>query len=76
MALPSKPSPGGIIWDFSVTEQGYVARYGHMGPEYYKQFMPYGLEITTRHPPQRIDREVYELARRFHGKSLTSIIQD
>jgi len=76
MTEPRPSSSAGIIWDFSVTEQGFVARYGHMGQEYFKQFMPYGLEITARHPPQRIDRKVYELARRFHGKSLTSIIQD
>ena len=75
MALPVKPSPGGIIWDFSVTEQGHVARYGHVGSKYYKQFMPYGLEIESRHPPLRIDKKVYDLARRFKGKSLTSVVQ-
>jgi len=76
MTEPRPSSPGGIIWDFSLTEQGHVARYGHMGQEYYKQFMPYGLEIAGQHPPQRISQQVYNLAKRFSGKSLTSIVQE
>ena len=70
MALPSKPSPGGIIWDFSVTEQGHVARYGHMGSDFYRQFLPYGLEIKGQHLPQRIGKQVYDMAQRFAGKTL------
>jgi hypothetical protein len=64
MAAIINASRRGIIWDFSVTEQGHVARYGHMGSDYYKQFMPYGLELKDRHPPLRIDRLVYDLAER------------
>jgi hypothetical protein len=76
MTTPRPFSSAGIIWDFSVTEQGHVARYGHFGSDFYKQFMPYGLEIEGQHPPQRISYQVYDLARRFSGKSLTSIIQE
>jgi hypothetical protein len=76
MVHPGYPSWGGIIWDFSVTEQGHVARYGHMGSEYYKQFMPYGLEIAGQHPPLRISQQVYELAKRFYKRSGIRFAED
>lgn len=62
--IPSSP----IAWDFTVAEQGHVARYGHKGADFYKQFMPYGLEISEAHPPQRILQRTYEMAKRFAAK--------
>jgi len=63
----AKLYPAGLItWDFVVTEQLKVSRYGHMGQSYYKQFTPYGLELPDRHPPQRISLRTYEMASRLH----------
>jgi hypothetical protein len=73
MLNPKMPTSGAITWDFVITEQLKVSRYGHMGPDYYKQFTPYGVEWTLRHPAQRIDRRTYEMAKRIHDKKPVTV---
>lgn len=67
--LPSFKNP--IVWDFTIAEQLNVSRYGHSGADYFKQFLPFGIEVSTMHPPQRILQRTYEMAKRLAAKPLT-----
>lgn len=58
---PSRHSP--ISWEFQITNQGFVSRYGKLGSEFFRQYLPFGIEDTTAHPPKKIDPRLYELAR-------------
>ena len=54
-----------ITWDFRIAEQNHVARYGHSGSEYFKQYLPFGIETPDKHPPQRILQRQYDMAKRL-----------
>lgn len=73
MVTPISQSQGGITWLFTITEQYHVARYGALAGDYYKQHMPYGLELSDKHPPQRIDRRTFEIARRIFNRQTVSL---
>jgi hypothetical protein len=57
-----------ITWTFTVSGQTMVARYGRLGPDYYKQYLPAGLPVPERHPPRRISKLMYELALRQYER--------
>lgn len=67
MAVTKVSAQDLIIWDFSITEQNHVARYGHYGSNFYKQFLPYGLEVSDQHPPQRVLPRQYDFAQRLYS---------
>lgn len=53
-----------VNWSFTLVEQGQVSRYGKLKDNFYKQFLPGGLELPDRHPVKKIDQRVYNLAYR------------
>jgi hypothetical protein len=59
-----------ITWQFQLAEQGSSSRYGVLGFDYYKQYLPGGLVLPIVHPPKRISEQLYNLAkRRFEGNN-------
>jgi hypothetical protein len=71
MAVPTNTPQGGITWDFTITEQLKVSRYGHRGADFFKQFLPYGLIMPDQHPPIKINERTYQIARRlFKGEKV------
>ena len=52
-----------ILWEFSIAAQGFVTRYGRLGDALYKQYLPFGVEDRFAHPPKKIDKRLYALAR-------------
>jgi hypothetical protein len=67
MVAPNTMPSARVDWDFVITTQLKVSRYGRFGPLFYKQFLPYGIETPDQHPPQRIDQRTYEMAKRLHS---------
>jgi hypothetical protein len=62
-----------IVWDFTVSQQLFSARYGHAGPVFYRQHLPGGMEFFGRYPPKPIDERTYRLAQRANElKTFTS----
>lgn len=58
-----------VHWDFQVTQQGFVTRWGHSGSLYYKQFLPGGIEVPDRYPVKVVDPKQYALAQAIAKKS-------
>lgn len=67
------PAPDPITWDFTVNEQGFMSRYGRLGEEFYKQFLPLGLPDPSKHPPKRIIPRLYALALYHHKLSQSQL---
>ena len=53
-----------IKWEFTVTLQTKVTRYGRVGETYYRQFLPAGIEVPEIYPPRAIAQRLYEMAKR------------
>jgi len=58
-----------ITWDFEIAYDTMMARYGHAGDTYYKQYTPGTIIDDELYPPRPIPRAVYELARRAWERS-------
>ncbi len=60
-----------ITWDFTINEGAFVARYGKLGEDHYRQFLPAGIPNPALHPPRKIHEALYQLAlRRFNREPL------
>jgi len=57
-----------VKWEFTVAEQGFVARYGKSANFYYRQVLPGGIEMPDRYPPRRISKWTYDLAAGVHAR--------
>jgi hypothetical protein len=63
-----KPLSQSVNWDFQVTMQNHVTRYGRLGDKFYKQYLPAGIVLDDPHPAKEISRQMYDLAKRTAGK--------
>ncbi len=63
----SQPAP--IKWEFQISLQGFVTRYGVMGGEYYRQYLPFGVRDDIAHPPKRIDAKLFQIAKQKHTQT-------
>lgn len=57
-----------ISWKFTINLGREVSRYGEYGGKFWKQYLPAGLEVPSRHPPKPITEEVYIFAQRVSSK--------
>ena len=53
-----------ISWDFELISQGSVVKYGHIGAQYYKVYLPGNLYAPTLHPIKTITQALFNHARR------------
>jgi len=53
-----------IMWQFHVTEQNHVSRYGMYNGEYYKQFLVDGKPQPAAYPPRKIPLVLYTTAQK------------
>lgn len=65
MAEITKPLSDLIKWNFTLTAQGLVTRYGTAGGSFYKQFLPFGQVNNDKNPPKLITPQLYALAESF-----------
>jgi len=55
---------GQIEWQFLVERRVNRVRYGTYGIFFYKQFLPGGIVLSTPHPPRKIPKKLYEIAKK------------
>lgn len=51
-----------IEWTAVRSSPGGQVRYGTLSGEYYRQYLPYGIEVPNLHPPKKITLLVYTFA--------------
>lgn len=61
--MPKTTSESVIEWQFTVSEQGMMSRYGMLGGFFYKQYLRNGVAIPFLSPPRRISVPQYLLAK-------------
>jgi len=55
-----RPLSDQIRWEFKTALGFNQARYGRLGPQHFRQYLPGGQVIETLHPPKVIDPRIYE----------------
>ncbi len=59
------PKTDFILWVFQVEQQGFIARYGRAGNDYYKQSVLLSGQAVPIYPAKLISKRVYETALRL-----------
>lgn len=70
--MPAFKRPLPITWDFQIQAQGFVSRFGHLGEDFYRQYLPFGVLDDQAHPPKKILPQLYNLAKLKYKQSLAT----
>lgn len=57
-----------ISWKFTINLGPEASRYGEYGGQFWKQYLPAGIETPNLHPPRRISEDVFRFAERYASK--------
>ena len=52
-----------INWEFTLSEQDLTTRWGTFAGTFWKQFLPGGVPIASIHPPRKVPKRLFEIAR-------------